>query len=449
MTWKVLWKEGTFIRPQHFQQQERFLTNEITNKLRALVPYFWGIADLKINTSELAVGNIALDKCNLVFPDGASFYAPDQETLPSSIKIPDSVKNAIVYLTVPEIKPNAIEVGSSDEVANLYRYLPLQKEVSDNSDEQNNTEKLLLGELRVRIQYEEVHNPKHFIPDGYSKVPIARIVEVIGGKIELDDKFIPCSLSSEASKVLSNFFAEFESMINTRAVSLAQRVSGTGGSGGVAEVTDFMLLQLLNRLEPTIAQIRKRDTHPYQLYLYLVSFAGELATFMSPSKRPINFPEYNHALPTECFNVVMNEILSSFSVVLEEIASAIPLSPPKNGIRAARITNRDTFESGYLVLGVKADVGEDVLITQFPAQIKIGPGEKIYQLVQSALPGIKLVSLPQVPREIPYHAGFKYFELSKHSPLWEDLKSSKGMAFHVSGNFPGLEMQLWSINRGK
>ena len=49
------------------------------------------------------------------------------------------------------------------------------------------------------------------------------------------------------------------------------------------------------------------------------------------------------------------------------------------------------------------------------------------------------------PRQLPYHAGYIYFQLDRRSHVWESLAGTNGIAFHVAGEFPGLEMQFWAI----
>jgi len=53
--------------------------------------------------------------------------------------------------------------------------------------------------------------------------------------------------------------------------------------------------------------------------------------------------------------------------------------------------------------------------------------------------------LPTAPRQIPYHAGFHYFELNRHGEHWEKLRSSGGIAIHLSGSYPELQLSLWAI----
>jgi type VI secretion system protein ImpJ len=63
------------------------------------------------------------------------------------------------------------------------------------------------------------------------------------------------------------------------------------------------------------------------------------------------------------------------------------------------------------------------------------------------LPGIVLRALPVAPRQLPFHAGYTYFELDDKSDAWASLGSSAGMALHVAGEFPGLAMECWAIRR--
>ena len=80
-------------------------------------------------------------------------------------------------------------------------------------------------------------------------------------------------------------------------------------------------------------------------------------------------------------------------------------------------------------------------------QDKIGSVEKIRDLVNLQLPGIALRPLPVAPRQLPFHAGFTYFELDRGSEYWAQLATSAGFAMHVAGEFPGLQMEFWAIRK--
>jgi type VI secretion system protein ImpJ len=97
------------------------------------------------------------------------------------------------------------------------------------------------------------------------------------------------------------------------------------------------------------------------------------------------------------------------------------------------------------VLAVGAELSPEVIRKRFPEQVKVGPVEQIRQLVNLQLPGIALRPMPVAPRQIPYHAGFTYFELDKGSEFWKQMEGSGGFAFHVAGQVPGLELEFWAI----
>ena len=127
---------------------------------------------------------------------------------------------------------------------------------------------------------------------------------------------------------------------------------------------------------------------------------------------------------------------------------AIPLDPRKYGISVGVIADRKLISNAGFVLAVEADIPAENVRRHFQNQAKIGPVEEIRQLVNSALPGIPLRPLPVAPRQIPYHAGVVYFELDGDSPHWGKMSTSGGIAVHVSGDFPGLKMELWAIRQG-
>jgi type VI secretion system protein ImpJ len=226
---------------------------------------------------------------------------------------------------------------------------------------------------------------------------------------------------------------------------LSARVTATG-RGGAAEIADFLMLQAINRYEPVLAHfVASGGVHPEDVFRLLVSAAGELATFTSPAKRLGALPPYRHDHLRESFEPVMTALRTSLSAVLEQTAVPIPIEAKKFGISVATVADRTLYDAAVFVLAVKADLPAEDLRKRFPAQSKIGPVEKITNLVNLQLPGVPVHSVPVAPRQIPYHAGFAYFELDQTNELWGQLKTSGGVAIYVAGEFPGLTMEFWAI----
>ncbi|MEM8732027.1 MAG: type VI secretion system baseplate subunit TssK, partial [Pseudomonadota bacterium] len=158
-----------------------------------------------------------------------------------------------------------------------------------------------------------------------------------------------------------------------------------------------------------------------------------------------DLPPYTHDNLTNAFLPVMRILRQYLSSVLEQTAIPIPLELRKYGISVGVIADRKLLGSAGFVLAVDAEIPAEDVRRHFAGQAKIGPVEEIRQLVNSALPGIALRPLPVAPRQIPYHAGVVYFELDSDSLYWRKMTTSGGIAVHVSGQYPGLKMELWAI----
>ncbi len=142
---------------------------------------------------------------------------------------------------------------------------------------------------------------------------------------------------------------------------------------------------------------------------------------------------------------MIQALRAALNVVLERNAISLPLAPKKFGISVAAVADRALFDNAMFVLAARADVPAEELRTRFPLHLKIGPVEKIRDLVNLQLPGIGIQAMPVAPRQIPYHAGSTYFEIDRTGELWRALKASGAIAIHQSGEFAGLGLELWAI----
>jgi type VI secretion system protein ImpJ len=204
--------------------------------------------------------------------------------------------------------------------------------------------------------------------------------------------------------------------------------------------------QTINRFEPVLAHLAASGAlHPQDLFELCVSMAGDLATFTTTTRRPPVFPPYRHDRLRESFEPVMMSLRSSLSAVLDRTAIPIALESRKFGISVAIVPDRSLYSTAVFIVAARADMPSEELRRTFPAQLKIGPAEKISDLVRLGLPGVPVIPLPVAPRQIPFHAGFAYFELNQNTELWEQLKASGGLALHVAGQFPGLAIEFWAI----
>jgi type VI secretion system protein ImpJ len=442
MSWdnKVIWSEGLFLRPQHFQQADRYVEKLVRSRVAALRPYPWGITDLKLNRDLLSLGKFAIQEARGVLEDGTPFSIPDEANHPTPLEIGENTRNSVVYLALASYQPGATESAPADLAESAARFAVHEQEVGDSNVASRATAGVEVGKLRLRL-----------VPEGADRaglvcLGLARITEIRSDKqIVLDETFIPPTLDCAAAKNLAGFVAEIQGLLHHRGEALGGRVADSG-TKGVAEIADFMLLQVVNRWEPLFAHmVGAQNVHPETFYGAALQLAGELATFTAQNKRPPAFPRYRHDDLAATFAPLMRMIRQALSAVLEQTAVPIPLQERKYGVHVGAIMDKTLLTTASFVLSVKASIQIEQLRRSFPTQVKLGPVENIRELVNSALPGIALRPLPVAPRQIPYHVGTVYFELDRTSQYWKAMQTSGGLALHVAGDFPGLEMELWAI----
>jgi type VI secretion system protein ImpJ len=437
---KVVWSEGMFLRPVHFQQHVRYLEGLVESRARAGARHGWGFEVLRLDAQLLRLGKLAIVEARGVFPDGTPFNIPDDDDPPSPLEVPEDVKEMLVHLGLPLRRPGMSEVASREDSDGLERHRVSELELRDTNAGATLTTPVQVGKLNLRLLLDRDRHAD------YACIGVARVVEARDDRsVVLDDAYLPTALDCRAVNGLIGYAKELNGLLHHRGEALAGRVT-EAGRGGTAELADFLMLQTVNRYEPVIAHLTHQGPlHPEDLYRLAVEMAGELATFTSPRKRPAEFPVYQHEDLQATFSPVMGELRRALSAVLEQNAVPIPLEERRYGIRVAPIPDRTLLDTATFVLAVSAEVSTDLIRQRFPSQIKIGPVEQIRQLVNVQLPGIAVRALPVAPRQLPYQSGYVYFELDKNGEFWAQLKTSGGFAMHLSGDFPGIQMQFWAI----
>ena len=443
MTWhnKVMWTEGMFLQPQHFQQQDRFVARQIDSRFAAGLAWPWGFSSLQVDDAALLQGKVMITAARGVMPDGLAFAVPADDPAPPAFDVPADVRDQVVVLAVPQARPGVTESDvEGGETAMPPRWRVADIEAADVHATSLREAPVQVGRLNLRLMLARDAG------DGYTALGAVRVVERrADGRVVLDSQYVPPMLHAPAHVVLDSHLREVHGMLHQRGEALGARLAQPGRAG-VGEIVDFLLLQAVNRHQPLFAHLQRLPVlHPERLYDLCLGLAGELSTFRD-ARRPAAYPEYRHDDLAGCFRAVMADLRQSLSMVMEQTAIPIDLQERKYGIRVAIISDIELLRNAMFVLAVNAQMPGEVLRARFPTQVKIGPAERIRDLVNLQLPGVTLRALPVAPRQIPYHAGFTYFELeTRGNELWKQLETSGGLAMAIAGEFPGLALEFWAI----
>lgn len=446
MRWenKILWGEGMFLRTQHFQQFERYVEKLSRRTAQALFSVGWGFTALEIDQALLKTGVIAVSRASGILADGTLFDIPDDDDHPTPLEVAPDLRSAVIHLALPIRRPGAVDASLAPDRDQAVRWVGEEVEAPDVIAGSTTRATITVGKLDIRL----VHDRQELA--GYVLLPVARVVEKRSdGSVVLDPEFIPTVLSCDASARLRSHLSEIRGLLHHRGSAIAARLTNPGGKS-TAELSDFLVLMLVNRNEAVLRHLATLpNLHPESLYRELVGLAGELATFTERSTyRPPELPDYRHLDLEATFRPLMEALRESLSAVFEQTAIPIELEQRAYNIRVARITDRSLFVDTTFILAAKSTVDSEKLRANLPKRTTIGPVERIRDLVNLQLGGAPIRPLPTEPRQIPFRGGMVYFEINTESEDWKMVERSGGVAVHVSGELPDLDLELWAI-RGR
>lgn len=440
---RVAWREGAFLRPQHFQQQDRFLEALVQARAGALTPYPWGVTELSVSEDLLQLGKFGIERCMAVLPDGTPVRLPADGPPPEPLDIPASTRDAVIYLTLPARQPGAIEFAMAGDGRSTLRYVVEEQAVYDAYADERLSEEIEIARPNLAFGLSREHT------EGRVILALARVREVSGGRVVLDDQFIAPTLDVRGSDRLKAMIVDIAGRADQRVEELAVRaVEAT--RGGSETFASFLLLQALNRWGPVLAHQRSLPAvHPERLYETFVAMAGELATLALPQRRPPVFPTYDHENLQLVFQPPFELLQTALSMEISRSAGQLKLEPVGPGAYTAKVDDHGIFQNGSLYLAARSATTTEAMLARFASLVKLGPVTRMREIVSSSLQaGVRISATPTPPPQIRIMPGFLYFELDRSSPDWPELTKSPAIGLHVAGDWPDLELELWWVKRG-
>ncbi|MGN6121874.1 MAG: type VI secretion system baseplate subunit TssK, partial [Sphingomonas oligoaromativorans] len=182
---RVAWREGLFLRQQHFQQQDRHIDALVAAHARGAGPYRWGVIELQINRDLAALGKFAVEKLVGILPDGLPFAIPGDLPPPPPIDIPADTRDALLQLTLPAHQPGALEYRTRGEGGReAVRFVVDEEEVIDNFAEERTAEPIEIA--RPNLAFGITRDQTY----GRILLGLARIRETNAGALLFDERYI-------------------------------------------------------------------------------------------------------------------------------------------------------------------------------------------------------------------------------------------------------------------
>jgi type VI secretion system ImpJ/VasE family protein len=438
---RVAWREGLFLRPQHFQQMDRAADARLRARVDMLRPYPWGLTELVIDEEMATLGKFAIVRALGTMPDGTAFAIPDEMPPPAPLDMPDDTRDAIVYLTLPAAQIGAVEFRESESTSTDARFIVDEADVADAFSDERTAETIELA--RPNIRFGVTRDQTY----GRVCLGLARVREMQAKRLMFDDRYIPPSQDIAASRRLKAGLTDIVGRAEQRADELALRAA-EATDGGAETFASFLLLQALNRWVPMLRHLDSLPmVHPERLFESLAGLAGEVATLVKAERKPPLLPLYDHENPQICFDPLFDLLQSMLSAVFDRSAVQLPLEQAGPGAWVSTITDRNLYQHGYFYLAVNAAASIDDIRAGFPSIAKLGAVEKMRSIVDSALPGVPLRHTPTPPPQLRVLPGFVYFELDRGVADWRDFATATALGLHVAGEWPQLKLELWCVKK--
>lgn len=445
-TSKVVWKEGMFLQPQHFQQADRYFLNVLNSRFASYQPHWYGVTSYTLNADAVLNGSFAISRCSGVMPDGTPFDMPADSALPPVRPFGEHFSHDTqalnVYLGLPlaiEGKANVAPVGASPVSPPRF-----QSRTTAVVDEVHGTQKkdIEIGGLNFVVLYEDESR------DNFSAMQIARLVRNAAGQVAIDETYIPPLLFVGASACLMNDIRSLLEVLLAKNASLSQgrrqKASGLAEFKG-SEETAFRLLQTINTYTPLLNHCHVAPTiHPFELFTLLTQFAGALCTF-SADVSIRQLPRYEHTSLREVFGIFFRMIKSVLGAELSAGCVQIPIEKTGTATYVCKVGDERLLSTARFYFGVSASAPEKELLVGTLQRIKMCSRDRLELLIPSAMPGLPLIHAAQPPEGLSTKPGFLYFSLDQTSDFWQGIKTSGTIAFYFPNNYGDLKMEMLAL----
>ena len=442
---QVLWGEGLFLRPQHFQQQDNHHKHQRLATMRALHPYYYGTIDVSLDKSLLESNVLSFTKVSAIFPDGTPYQAPGIDVLPQSISLEGSDVGDEVYvflnLEVIHLDGGNIQSQSAENAA---RYKSKTIDVFDLYTEAAESALEVIS-LSPKIQLNSSAQPNK--NEGVA-ILIAKLIRTPQGNYQLAEDYLVPSLHIASNDSLMNHVHRLMTMINTKASALYDHHRQTNNNlleFRSSDIASFWLLHALNSAYSKLSHFYNNPMlHPERLYEGLLNVASQLCTFSSLYKVS-DLPAYNHNHTNDSFAAVIKIIRELLNTVIASNFISIPLVQTKPSYYFGELASDKINRDSRLYLAVSSSLPMHELIEIVPRRFKIATPDGVEKRVLSALPGTSILHVPQVPSAIPVRPGFSYFLLEPIGEVYNDMLKSETICIYVPNGFDDLKIELMAI----
>jgi len=439
---RIVWSEGMLMSPHHMQQLDAYHEELLALRLRAALPYDWGVVAVEIDRRALAAGQLRVQSFVGVLPDGLylAFGADAPESPPSRpIEGHFAPKQPTleVFLGVPREREGAANYVDGDG-ARRARFTVAKRPVWD-AGTGGNERQLPFAQRNVVVLFGDEAR------EDYETVKIGEVTRDAQGALVLVDSYLPPLLRIGASPFLVDGLKRLLALASAKQRTLSEGRRQREGSSvefTASDVTRYLLLNAVNTFIPVLSHlVELPDQPPREVYLLLVQFAGSLMSFAADAD-PTSLPAFTYTDLRATFEQLLDRLTELLGATVKENFIRVALEARQDGLHSGRLDDDRLLKATQFVLAVRAKLPEAQTAEQLPKLSKIATWSEINNIVQAASPGVPLTVTHRPPPEIPVHAGLVYFTLTTGDRVWRNILSERTVAVYLPPPFLPNETQI-------
>ena len=436
---KPIWSQGMFMRPQHFQQQERYWEAFVNDHVSGQSGYAWGLRRLDVDRAALELGRFEVTRIEVTMPDGTPLSAPGIADLPPARAFGAEAQGKRVMLALPIRRSDAAEVSVAESPGAERRWRRCSVSLRDTSSEDDEYSEVQLGRFSPVLLLED--EPR----DTYETVPIARIEIASDTEITLNENYLPPVMNCRSHPGYMRTLRDIRSLLHRRAENLAKQID-PNTAVGMSDMLDFLQLQMANRHETAFAHMVQLEyLPPERAYAATAELAGELSTFL-PERRVKAPPVYDHADPGPGWRQLVRAVTKALGQISDRHGVELALERQTNGARVAAVHDHGLLDFGRFIVVVRSNAPREITAAQIERRLKVCSIESMREIVALQLSGIPCKVVPVVPRGLPYYPNATYLEIDRTVALWEEVRSSATLAIYImAGAETTFDVQLWAL----
>ena len=440
---KVVWSEGMYLSPHHFQTQARFFEDSIHFVGASLWYSPFGFSGSKLDSEALRNGTVSVVHARGVLPDGLPFQAPECDPAPEPRGVADIFPPTREFLTVLLAIPPARQSGANCTLAEpngqpATRFSSESKSLHD--DNTGRDEKPVhVGRKNIRLLF-DTEDAGDMVT-----LPLARVMRDSSGQYVYDPRFIAPCLQINASERLMQIARRLIEILEEKSAQLARGRRGEGkfrAGFSAQEVASFWFQHSINAaLSPLRHLYFSKRGHPEELFAEMARLGGALCTFGLDSN-PAGLPLYDHLHLDDCFEQLDQHIRKHLEIIVPSNCIEITLKMTKKYFYEGEVTDTRCLGRSRWVFALQSNIGEAEMISRTPKLVKISSAVSLGDVVKRALPGLRLTHLPMPPGAISPKVESQYYGVSKAGTLWEQIMETRKVGVYVPGELPDPEIEL-------